>query len=37
MSSTEQDTIDESPFFRFDPFIVLVVVGVVEKRIEGLD
>lgn len=37
MSSTEQDTIDEGPFFGFDPFIVLVVVGVVEKRIEGLD
>lgn len=35
MARTEEDREDECPFFRDDPLVVLVVVGVVEEGIEG--
>lgn len=35
MARTEEDGEDECPFFRDDPLVVLVVVGVVEEGIES--
>lgn len=35
MTCTEKDAVDEGPFFGFDPFIVFVIIGVVEERVEG--
>lgn len=34
MSGKKQDAVDECPFFRDDPFVVFVVVSVVEEGVE---
>jgi hypothetical protein len=34
VAGKQEDAVDKSPFFRFDPVVVSEVVGVVEERVE---
>ena len=35
VSESEEDAVDESPLFGFDPLVVSMVVGKVEQRVQG--
>lgn len=35
MTETEEDAVDECPFFRFDPLVVTVIIGKVEQGVES--